>query len=220
MTFLRLAPLFRPRRALLYTLSFPSKRSGPAYTSAPRLFYTSCIANQQVQGSSHPTPPEPETRAKAPYATRIATVLIGSGIAYYLFADVFTKFKGQGQVNSSPVAGLNNVYGTATDFQKAIAELTHAFPEELVSTDQDDLETHGFSENDYHPGVCTAWLSSLVTLAHCDNFRLAGSNPTVVVWPSSTADVVKIVNISRKYRMPIIPYSGATSLEGHYRAVC
>ena len=48
---------------------------------------------------------------------------------------------------------------------------------------------------------------------------MKGSSPTVVVYPNSTADVVKIVNISRKYRMPIVPYSGATSLEGQYRAV-
>lgn len=40
----------------------------------------------------------------------------------------------------------------------------------------------------------------------------------MVVYPSSTEDVVKIVNIARKYRMPVIPYSGATSLEGHTRA--
>lgn len=41
----------------------------------------------------------------------------------------------------------------------------------------------------------------------------------MVVYPNSTEDVVKIVNISRKYRMPVVAYSGATSLEGQYRAV-
>lgn len=40
-----------------------------------------------------------------------------------------------------------------------------------------------------------------------------------MVYPNSTEDVVKIVNISRKYRMPVVAYSGATSLEGQYRAV-
>ncbi len=35
-----------------------------------------------------------------------------------------------------------------------------------------------------------------------------GSKLSVVVYPTSTDDVVKIV----KYRMPVIPYSGATSL--------
>ncbi|KAI0772190.1 FAD-linked oxidase-like protein [Irpex lacteus] len=97
--------------------------------------------------------------------------------------------------NSSP--GLNNAYGTAEEFKKAIAELRAAFPDQdTVSTDEEVLETHGFSGNDYHPG----------------------SSPTVVVYPNSTEDVVKIVNISRKYRMPVVAYSGATSLEGQYRA--
>jgi FAD/FMN-containing dehydrogenase len=42
---------------------------------------------------------------------------------------------------------------------------------------------------------------------------------SVVVYPDSTEDVVKIVNLARKYRMPIIPYSGGTSLEGHFAGV-
>lgn len=39
------------------------------------------------------------------------------------------------------------------------------------------------------------------------------------VRPKSTEDVVKIVNLARKHRVPIIPYSGATSLEGHFSGV-
>lgn len=64
-----------------------------------------------------------------------------------------------------------------------------------VSTDPDDLEVHGFSENDYHPSI----------------------PPSVVVYPLTTQDVVHIVQVATKYKMPIIPYSGATSLEGHFR---
>lgn len=39
------------------------------------------------------------------------------------------------------------------------------------------------------------------------------------VRPKNTVDVVKIVNIARKYRVPIVPYGGATSLEGHFSGV-
>lgn len=35
----------------------------------------------------------------------------------------------------------------------------------------------------------------------------------------STDDVVKVVKVSRKYRIPITPYSGGTSLEGHFGGV-
>ena len=54
--------------------------------------------------------------------------------------------------------------------------------------------------------------------AHCAAVR-AGSWPSVVVWPQSTEDVVKIMKTAVKYRMPVIPYSGGTSLEGHTRGV-
>ena len=41
----------------------------------------------------------------------------------------------------------------------------------------------------------------------------------MVVHPQSTEDVAKIVKIAIKYRMPITPYSGGSSLEGNFRAV-
>ena len=43
--------------------------------------------------------------------------------------------------------------------------------------------------------------------------------PAVVVYAESTEDVVKIVKIAKKYRIPITPWSGGTSLEGHVTAV-
>ena len=46
-----------------------------------------------------------------------------------------------------------------------------------------------------------------------------GAPHSVVVFPESTQDVVKIVKIATKYRMPVVPYSGAMSLEGHFRGV-
>ncbi|KAF8078075.1 FAD-linked oxidase-like protein [Lyophyllum atratum] len=85
-------------------------------------------------------------------------------------------------------------YASADEIKLAIDELRTALPGvNAVATDPDTLKTYGFSENSYHPV----------------------SPHSVVVRPTCTSDVVKIVNISRKYRMPITPYSGATSLEGH-----
>lgn len=51
------------------------------------------------------------------------------------------------------------------------------------------------------------------------NCAASGALHSVVVYPHSTEDVVKIVEIATKYRMPVIPYSGGTSLEGHTRGV-
>jgi FAD/FMN-containing dehydrogenase len=65
------------------------------------------------------------------------------------------------------------------------------------------------------PRLPTQWLQVFAASAIPDreiNFLLQ-------VHPKSTEDVVKIVNIARKYRVPIVPYSGATSLEGHFSGV-
>ena len=52
------------------------------------------------------------------------------------------------------------------------------------------------------------WLLGNTGLAH-----------SVVVYPNSTEDVVKVMKIATKYRMPIVPYAGGTSLEGHFLGV-
>ncbi|KAJ7020023.1 FAD-linked oxidase-like protein [Mycena alexandri] len=84
-------------------------------------------------------------------------------------------------------------YGTAEDFKLAIEELKDALPREGgVSTVQADLVIHG--ESPYHHHDCV--------------------DHSVVVYPESTEDVVKVVKIANKYKMPVVPYSGATSLEG------
>ncbi|KAK0243109.1 FAD-linked oxidase-like protein [Armillaria nabsnona] len=88
-------------------------------------------------------------------------------------------------------------YGSLKEYEQAISELQRTFSDRdgVVSTDPQDLHIHGHSEYDYHPD----------------------SLHSVVVYPDSTDDVVKIVKIATKYRMPIIPYSGGTNLEGHTR---
>lgn len=97
-----------------------------------------------------------------------------------------------------PHAPSEYQYASKEEIQQAIAELRQALPgKDTVTTDPDVLTTYGHSDNTYHP-----------TAPH-----------SVVVRPSSTEDVVKIVNIARKYRVPIVPYSGATSLEGHFSGV-
>lgn len=93
---------------------------------------------------------------------------------------------------------LQSTYATPTELNQAIASLRDAFSDEYsVSTDPDVLNQYGSSSNSYHP-----------------------SRPhSVVVRVKSTEDVVKVVNIARKFKVPIVPYSGATSLEGHFSGV-
>ncbi|WVQ74688.1 hypothetical protein IAR50_004292 [Cryptococcus sp. DSM 104548] len=89
-------------------------------------------------------------------------------------------------------------YGSRQDYLSAIKELQASWEKkgkgDKVSTDDADLETHGISDWSYHPA----------------------EKPTVVVWADSTEEVQEIVQISSKYKVPITPFSGGTSLEGHY----
>ncbi|KAJ7738060.1 FAD-binding domain-containing protein [Mycena maculata] len=98
------------------------------------------------------------------------------------------------QVPGSPLQKPQ--YGTQSEFSQAIEDLRKIFSVRsgVVSTIPDDLKLHGLSTNTYHTGV----------------------DHSVVVYPQSTEDVVKIVKIANKYRMPITPYSGATALEGQF----
>ena len=160
--------------------------------------------------------------SNAPLAFAAGSVLSG-GLCYYFLTQESARGGEKGPVE------FNTQYGSPEDFKKAIEELRALLPgEDAVSTDVEDLEHHGFSENDYHPGECCERLKGARrerrmeredgAEAHCAAVR-AGSWPSVVVWPQSTEDVVKIMKTAVKYRMPVIPYSGATSLEGHFRAV-
>ncbi|EPQ58249.1 hypothetical protein GLOTRDRAFT_126740 [Gloeophyllum trabeum ATCC 11539] len=96
--------------------------------------------------------------------------------------------------NDDPLT-FNTQYASPNELQQAIRELREAFPEEgRVTTEPETVKDYGSSDNSYHPSAPHA----------------------VVVRAYSTEDVVNIVNIARKYRVPITPYGGATSLEGHF----
>ncbi|KAK7031045.1 D-lactate ferricytochrome c oxidoreductase [Paramarasmius palmivorus] len=130
------------------------------------------------------------------FSSRTTLLLAGTSILSGLLGYALASPKEQ-KVDKPESKSQFGQYGTPEDFRKAIEELRGAFKHDpdAVTTDPEELRIHGFSENDYHPGT-----------PH-----------TVVVYPLSTEDVVKIVKIATKYRMPITPYSGATSLEGHTR---
>lgn len=71
------------------------------------------------------------------------------------------------------------------------------FSEDFVSTDDEDLKAHGFSE----------WSS-----INIDEL------PVAVAYPKSTEEVSQIAKVCHNYRMPMIPYSGGSSLEANFSA--
>ena len=80
---------------------------------------------------------------------------------------------------------------------KALGEIRKAISEDTISIDDEDLKLHGYSE----------WSSTNIETL-----------PVAVAYPKSTAEVSTIAKICNKYRVPIIPYSGGSSLEGNFSA--
>lgn len=69
--------------------------------------------------------------------------------------------------------------------------------EDTISTDEDELQQHGYSE----------W-SSL----NADRL------PVAIAYPKTTEEVSEIAKVCHKYRMPMVPYSGGSSLEANFSA--
>ncbi len=92
-------------------------------------------------------------------------------------------------------------YGSKSDYHAAIEELRRLWAkkgkDDRVSIDEDDLESHGISDWSYHEE----------------------KRPSVVVWVEDTKEVQEVVVVAQKYKVPITPFSGGTSLEGHYSSV-
>ncbi|KAL2114734.1 hypothetical protein VUR80DRAFT_44 [Thermomyces stellatus] len=89
-------------------------------------------------------------------------------------------------------------FATIKEMEKALEEIRDALgDEDIISTDPDDLHAHGYSE----------WSTT-----NPDGL------PVAVAYPRSTEQVSTIARICYKYRVPIIPYSGGSSLEGNFSA--
>ncbi|XP_066398613.1 D-lactate dehydrogenase [cytochrome], mitochondrial-like isoform X1 [Miscanthus floridulus] len=77
--------------------------------------------------------------------------------------------------------------------QEFIDELA-SFLGDNMTLDYEERSFHGTPQNSFHKAV---------------------NVPDVVVFPSSQDEVQKIVMACNKYKVPIVPYGGATSIEGH-----
>lgn len=82
--------------------------------------------------------------------------------------------------------------------RQSLHEIRREVGEEIISTDPDDLHAHGYSE----------WSST----------NPEKGLPVAVAYPRTTEQVSTIARICHKYRVPIIPYSGGSSLEGNFSA--
>ncbi|RGP67582.1 d-lactate dehydrogenase cytochrome [Fusarium sporotrichioides] len=88
-------------------------------------------------------------------------------------------------------------YATRKQMQLAVEEIRQALGEDAVSIEDEILHSHGYSD----------WSTiNIDTL------------PVAVTFPTSTEEVATIARICHKRRVPMIPYSGGSSVEGHFSA--
>ncbi|KAL1727194.1 FAD-linked oxidase-like protein [Schizophyllum commune] len=150
--------------------------------------------------STQPVQPSPSTSSGSSRRITGAVLLstaMASGALGYLFAKLQATDSTTSTTSHADLGAekrSDQRYGSPEDFRQAIQELRDAFEDDFVSTEPDVLLQHGMSPYQQEPGKPHA----------------------VVVSPRTTEEVVKIVKIATKYRMPVVPYGGATAIEGHF----
>ncbi|KAL5606651.1 uncharacterized protein BROUX77_003844 [Berkeleyomyces rouxiae] len=87
-------------------------------------------------------------------------------------------------------ANIENLQAAWVDFNTLLGE-------ERISTKQNDLEFHSTSSWSAHPAK-------------------PEDLPFMVLYPETTQEVSDIMKICHKRRIPVVGFSGGTSLEGHY----
>ncbi|KAL4731407.1 D-lactate ferricytochrome c oxidoreductase [Fusarium chlamydosporum] len=91
----------------------------------------------------------------------------------------------------------NAKYANRQQMKLAVEEIKQALGEDAVSIEDEILHAHGYSD----------WSTINID-------RL----PIAVTFPTSTEEVAVIAKICHKRRVPMIPYSGGSSVEGHFSA--
>ncbi|KAI0881486.1 D-lactate dehydrogenase mitochondrial precursor [Annulohypoxylon maeteangense] len=123
-------------------------------------------------------------------------VLAAAGVSYYLGTQAPRDPE---PTSTLPLSQIRDPkYQTdKANLEAAWADFSAIVGKENVSTVEDDLHTHANSD----------WSS----------YRNEESQkPFMVVYPSSTDEVSSIMKICHTRRIPVVGYSGGTSLEGHF----
>lgn len=103
--------------------------------------------------------------------------------------------------STTPLSDLSPPkYGSKAEFEAAYAAITQLLGEDNVTKVKATLDAHSD----------TYWNS---------HHAKPDERPGIVCYPSSTEDVSNIAKISHKYKVPVVPFAGGTSLEGHFTPI-
>ncbi|ODV86482.1 hypothetical protein CANARDRAFT_175363 [[Candida] arabinofermentans NRRL YB-2248] len=108
---------------------------------------------------------------------------------------------------STPLKDLTSSprYAKEPEVKLAIAEMATFLKPDQMTNSEGELYNHSSNSSTFHKPNDT-------------------ERPYVIAYPHDTQEVAEIVKICNKYRIPMVPYSGGTSIEGHFiptrRGVC
>lgn len=170
--------------------------------STPR---TAFLCRKSLRGSfkrfvsQTPPPPQNEAIPLNPKTSFFKTFAVASTFLTAGFAIGLTlAYQEENLSSTTKLASLKPLVFASNDrVQYAVAKIAKIVGEENITTSENELATH--SED----------LSKFVTAR-------PGESPYAVVYPRSIEEVSKIVKICFDASIPVIPYSGGTSIEGHY----
>lgn len=91
-------------------------------------------------------------------------------------------------------------YCSLAELKRAVQEIRTAIGAEKVTNSQEELDAH--SDNGYTPQP-----------------PQPHEKPLYVVYPTSTEEVSAVMKIAHKYTVPVVPFCGGSSLEGHFFSV-
>ena len=125
-------------------------------------------------------------------STAVSTGLVSSYIGYKLGTYSPPKPSTVKLSSLPPPQYANN-----NQFAKALDEISTILGPDKVSTLSVDVNHH--SRNEFTP-----------------HEPLPDQKPRAVLYPTSTNEVSQVMKILNHYKVPVVPFSGGTSLEGHF----
>ncbi|AGO14118.1 AaceriAER321Wp [[Ashbya] aceris (nom. inval.)] len=128
----------------------------------------------------------------------VAALLGALGLGGYWFYSQSPTRQVFPEQSTTPLTTLEPpVYGGEKELKLAVLEIQMAIGKENVTAQEAELKHHTDNQLNY-------------TRPNKDY------KPRYVIYPRSTKDVSAIMRIAHKYSIPVVPYSGGTSLEGHW----
>ncbi|OWB51679.1 hypothetical protein B5S27_g3244 [[Candida] boidinii] len=138
--------------------------------------------------------------------SHIGTLSLGILTSYLYYNYISQNEVGNAYRSITDINSLESPkYGDLSDVKKAINEIESVIGLENIKDSSSELLIHSDNSSNFHKPN--------------ENER-----PYIVALPSTIEQVSEIAKICHRYRIPMIPYSGGTSIEGHFiptrRGIC